>query len=719
MTEPSCDFVVFSDDWGRHPSSCQHLFNRISRNHRVLWVNTIGLRSAGANSFTFFRGLEKIREWCRPLRKIHDNLSVFAPVMLPVSDDTFLSRLNRNLTAWMIRRVLRKMNFQSPILWTTVPTAADYLGKIGESACVYYVTDDYSRWPGANAQTILRQDQQLTQNATVIFACNPLLTQNHSSSTKQAVHLPHAVDYPHFSQPQSEPSDLQSIPHPRICFFGLIYEKIDLDTLYDLAESEPNYQLVMIGPVKTNIDRFKTLPNVHFLGPKNYDELPAWLHAMDVFVIPYILDDETQAKGPLKIRECLAVGKPTVARSIPDLTDFSQVLHLYDHREDFPAMVRSALSIDREKIKNQMQKYVQSETWEARVETILSTLKENNHTTVLTSNDPPDWNNFLTHHPYTTLFHDPRWGAVMKNVYGNAPFYLTAKRDGKIVGTLQLVEQKSRLFGSHLCSLPYFDAAGILADNDQSAHRLIEQAQKLLLLRGVKWIELRHNKKTSASLPARDDKVDMLLPLPEHSDILWNQLDAKVRNQIRKAQSQGLTLQTGSIDLLDDFHTVYVRNMRDLGSPPHSRKFFKSILDSFSQNVRIYIIRSNQTPVAGGFTLTDKNRLYLPWAASDWRAKAQCPNMLLYWSMLSDGIDRGCKIFDFGRSTRESGTYRFKKQWGAQESPLVWQYLLAPDQPPPALRPDSPKYHLFVQCWQKLPLPMTRAIGPFIISRLS
>jgi glycosyltransferase involved in cell wall biosynthesis len=340
MTHAKPEFIVFSDDWGRHPSSCQHLFARISREHRVLWVDTIGLRSAKADSFTLFRGIEKLRKWARPLRRVHENLWVLAPIMLPAAGDDFLARVNGKLVTTAIRRVTTRLGFHKPILFSTVPTAVDYVGQLGESRVVYNVTDDYRLWPGANAEKIRFADRRLRDAADVVLPCTPALME---AGCSKSTLLPHAVDFDHFVTPAPEPADLAAIPHPRICFFGLIYEKIDLPLLARLAAARPDVHVVLIGPVKTDVSVLAPHANVHLLGAKPYNELPAYLQAMDAIVVPYVPDDEKLNCGPLKIRECLAVGKPTVLQNIPDLRQFADVVRLYDSPDQFITQVDAAL----------------------------------------------------------------------------------------------------------------------------------------------------------------------------------------------------------------------------------------------------------------------------------------------------------------------------------------------------------------------------------------
>ena len=341
------------------------------------------------------------------------------------------------------------------------------------------------------------------------------------------------------------------------------------------------------------------------------------------------------------------------------------------------------------------------------------------HCDVTVTHDTPSWGEYLSARPEATIYHDPRWGAIMARAYGNTPYYLTASTDGRIVGAVQLVLQKSLLFGRHLCSLPYFDAAGILADTPEVCDALIGQAESLRGTCGAEWVELRQRAPVGRSVPTRTDKVTLVLDLPADADALWKGLKAKVRNQVRKARSAELTALKGGAELLDDFHAVYSRTMRDLGSPSHGKRFFSEIVDGFGDAVSIFAIRSGGGPVAASITLTDGHASRVPWAGSDWRRRELNANMLLYWQMLEDACQRNVGAFDFGRSTRDAGTYRFKRQWGARDVPLHWHYLLSSGQDAPGLRPDSPKYKLMGACWKKLPLWLARALGPGIIGKLS
>ncbi len=337
----------------------------------------------------------------------------------------------------------------------------------------------------------------------------------------------------------------------------------------------------------------------------------------------------------------------------------------------------------------------------------------------VTREAPASWTAYLAGHEAATLLHDPRWGPIMQEAYGNRPFYLTAGRGEAVVGVLQLVLQKSVLFGTHLCSLPYFDAAGILADGPPAGQALLEAAASLRRETGAAWVEFRHAEPLAGELPSREDKVTLRLPLPPSADALWDAFKPKVRNQVRKPKKEGLTLHGEGDATLDEFHAVYVRNMRDLGSPPHSRRFFEVIRSHFGEAVRLYAVRRDDRSLAVGFTVCDRQAVRVPWAAADGRFRKLGANMLLYWGMLKAACNRAAPCFDFGRSSRGSGTHRFKAQWGAEEVPLHWQYVLPEGEAVPDVRPDSGKYRFLTACWRRLPLPVARLLGPRLIAKLS
>jgi FemAB-related protein (PEP-CTERM system-associated) len=209
-------------------------------------------------------------------------------------------------------------------------------------------------------------------------------------------------------------------------------------------------------------------------------------------------------------------------------------------------------------------------------------------------------------------------------------------------------------------------------------------------------------------------KVHMRLDLPTTSEALWAQFKSKLRSQIRNGERHGFTVHWGGLELLDDFYSVFSRNMRDLGTPVYGKSFFVAILKQFPSQAELCCLRSGKQPVAVALLLHGKHVTEVPSASSLRRFHSENPNMVMYWSLLQRAIARGSKVFDFGRSTFDENTFRFKKQWGATPSPAVWQYFVRKGQSD-AMRPVSGKFSLAIRTWRQLPVGVTRFIGPLIV----
>jgi FemAB-related protein (PEP-CTERM system-associated) len=235
---------------------------------------------------------------------------------------------------------------------------------------------------------------------------------------------------------------------------------------------------------------------------------------------------------------------------------------------------------------------------------------------------------------------------------------------------------------------------------------------------GVGHIELRHRSEPTLDWPSRNEKVAMVLDLPDTEEALWRGLGSKLRSQIRRPQKEGASVRTGSAELLTDFYVVFARNMRDLGTPVYPKHFFEALLRAFPSEAKLHVVYLNDAPVAAGFVLAHRSTLEIPWASSLRRANRAGVNMLLYWSALRDAVARGFCYFDFGRSTKESGTQRFKSQWGARTQQLLWHYWLPAGKPLPGLTPSNPRYRTAIALWRRLPVSVANVLGPHIVRHL-
>ncbi len=333
--------------------------------------------------------------------------------------------------------------------------------------------------------------------------------------------------------------------------------------------------------------------------------------------------------------------------------------------------------------------------------------------------DHEPWDAYVQGHPHASHYHRFGWHALVGRVFGHARHYFMARNEeGAVAGVLPAVRLKSRLFGDYLVSMPYFNYGGVLADDPDVAKRLLDAAAAFAADAGLDHFEARHTAPQRSDWPHRDDKVCMHLSLPADEDALFKGLGSKVRSQIKRPVREGAEARDGGAELLDDFYAVFSRNMRDLGTPVYARRFFAQMLSAWPQDTRIVVVHIGTTPVAAAFLIGWRGRLEIPWASSLREYNRASVNMLLYAEVLRYAIRGGYEVFDFGRSTVDAGTYRFKKQWGARPVPLCWEYWLAPGNAVPELRPDSPRFRLAVAAWKKLPLMVANWLGPGIVKNL-
>ncbi|HET9888683.1 MAG TPA: GNAT family N-acetyltransferase, partial [bacterium] len=214
-------------------------------------------------------------------------------------------------------------------------------------------------------------------------------------------------------------------------------------------------------------------------------------------------------------------------------------------------------------------------------------------------------------------------------------------------------------------------------------------------------------------------KVSMSIDISTGTDVLWESIGPKVRNLVRKAEKSGLVVQEGTSSRhVDAFYDVFAENMRDLGTPVYTIRFFREILKVFPDSIRLSLVESGRSVAAAGMCVIHNGVAEMHWAASRRALRAQSPSMLLYWEAIAHFSRRGLRSFCFGRSSEGSGPYRFKKQWGATPQALAWEYSLAPGEQLPRLNPDNPKYRAAVGAWKHLPLGLSRILGPPIVRHI-
>jgi FemAB-related protein (PEP-CTERM system-associated) len=334
-----------------------------------------------------------------------------------------------------------------------------------------------------------------------------------------------------------------------------------------------------------------------------------------------------------------------------------------------------------------------------------------------------EWDAFVEATSGATLGHAAAWAGVMSEAYGLGSRYLAVRdASGAIQGVLPLVVFRTLRGGRELVSLPFLDAAGILAQSQEAADALLAGALEQARACRAGAVELRHATAVEG-VPASGDthRVDLVLPLEASEEAQWKALRAKVRNQTRKAEREGLSIAEGTPEaLLDDFYGPFRINMRDLGSPVHPSRLYASVARHFGERLRFVVAHLGSRSVGGLVAFDFAGVVSVPWASTLREERHRCPNNLIYWEALRWAIARGAREFDFGRSPRDGGTWRFKRGWGAEERPLAWTRLDPQGHPLPLGSAEgSALLSRLSDVWRRLPVPVASALGPLVRGRLA
>ncbi len=356
-------------------------------------------------------------------------------------------------------------------------------------------------------------------------------------------------------------------------------------------------------------------------------------------------------------------------------------------------------------------------TFPSRFKVVNNTEKNESNYEITEDVQQAEWNEYVDAHPMSSAYHDFKWKTVIEESFNHTCKYLAARSNNKIVGIFPLVAFKHPIFGTFAISMPYLNYGGPLTNHPEITSVLIDYAQKLQQDFNWEHIELRTTC-NSFSYPSESRKASMILTLPPTMDQLEDELGAKVRAQYKLADKHSPAIFFGKEELLDDYYRVFSKNMRDLGTPVYSKDFFRNILKLFPDQATIVVAKIKGKAMGTAFLFSYKDMLEIPWASTLKKANSYNLNMWMYKNILAFAIDSKHDYFDFGRSTLNAGTYKFKKQWGAQPLQHYWYYLLEEGEELPQINPDNPKFKLAITIWKRLPVFLTNLIGPSIVKHI-
>jgi glycosyltransferase involved in cell wall biosynthesis len=339
--------LVFADDWGRHPSSCQHLIRLLVDRHPTLWVNTIGTRKPSWNFATFRRGFEKLGHWFRQERgqaALPPGLRVLNPRMWPWFTSTLDRRINRGLLTRQLSSALSRLS-TAPIAVTTLPITSDLIGRLPVRRWVYYCVDDFSEWPGLDGTTLRQMEQTLVARADRIIAVSHTLQDRLATMGRRSDLLTHGVDLDWWQNPL----ELEQIPklafleRPLVVFWGVIDRRMDVQFLSRLAQELSSGTIVLAGPASDPDPALSAMNRVVRLGHVPFASLPCLAREAAALIMPYADVPVTRAMQPLKLKEYLATGKPVVVRDLPSTRCWDDCLDLAVSAQAFTDAVRQRL----------------------------------------------------------------------------------------------------------------------------------------------------------------------------------------------------------------------------------------------------------------------------------------------------------------------------------------------------------------------------------------
>lgn len=331
---------------------------------------------------------------------------------------------------------------------------------------------------------------------------------------------------------------------------------------------------------------------------------------------------------------------------------------------------------------------------------------------------PAEWDGFASGKPGFTHFHRYGWKAVIEASFGHECLYLAAREaDGSLAGVLPLVRVKSLLFGHFLVSMPFLNYGGPLG-SAASIGALAEAAAALATSSGAKLLELRARGQLPLAMPASHRKITVVLDLPSDPDALMKSFGSKLRSQVRRPGKEGVTMRFGA-DQVEPFFDVFSRHMLHLGTPTLPQRFFEAIAAEFPEDAWFGCAWLQERPVACGAGFRWGGEFEMTWASSLVEHNRIAPNMLVYWAFMERAIAERAAVFNFGRCTPDSGTHRFKRQWGSRDEQLWWYQQSSGDEGESATpSPDQGRYRWAPALWRRLPLRLSRILGPHLVKSI-
>jgi len=332
---------------------------------------------------------------------------------------------------------------------------------------------------------------------------------------------------------------------------------------------------------------------------------------------------------------------------------------------------------------------------------------------ILNRGEEAEWDAFVEHSSEASFFHLSGWRGVIEQAFAHKTFYLCARRHGNICGVLPLTQVKSSLFGNALISNAFCVQGGVAAMDDETSDALRSQAVEIAKALGVGCIEFRSAQQSPGWQTRNDRYASFRRPIEPETEKNLKAIPRKQRAVVRKAITSGLRSEID--DSTDRLHHIYAASVRRLGTPVFSRRYFRLLKERFGPACDVVTVTANEQPIASVMNFYFRDEVLPYYGGGLEVARSLGGNDFLYWEVMRRAAERGFRSFDFGRSKVDTGAYHFKCNWGFEPIPLCYEFLPIRDRLIPDVSPLNPRYRIAVNLWRRLPLAVTKILGPPIV----
>lgn len=335
----------------------------------------------------------------------------------------------------------------------------------------------------------------------------------------------------------------------------------------------------------------------------------------------------------------------------------------------------------------------------------------------LAAGEECSWDEYVRLAPRGTFFHLAGWKRVIDRAFGHATYYLAARQAGRIVGVLPLTHVKSALFGNALIANAFCVYGGPLAESEASLSALDAEALRIMQQVGARYLEYRTVAPLHQDWPRKGGLyVTFRRPLSAAVEANLKAIPRKQRAMVRKGVALGLRSEID--DDVGRLHHVYAESVRNLGTPVFAKAYFRILKEEFRDNADIVTVVHGRTALASVLNFYFRDEVLPYYGGGTAGARRVAANDFMYWEVMRRATERGCRVFDFGRSKVGTGSYDFKRYWGFAPTPLVYEYWLSEGAQIPDVNPLNPKYRLFAQAWRRMPLALSKLLGPLIVRNI-